>query len=206
MTIFLAKSVANFRRSLEGDFRAAFAGKIVRSISHQNSTANFTIKLHAFLGFGGPYNFRGFKRPRGAERPWLKTHTQGHVPFCAVHSLLASVEAMTYGLIQGSSEPFPFVTLAGMPLVYCWTPSRTSQQDTCRCSCCSCSNAKFRVPRAQHINQKYASDPHPPHARQKHEETSGQNMTPNASKQGRFSSLGAILLFLACGGWGFKKS
>ena len=46
MAKFSAKLVANFRRSLEGDFRASFAGKIVRSIFHQNSTANFTIKLH----------------------------------------------------------------------------------------------------------------------------------------------------------------
>ena len=31
-------------------------GKIVRSIFHQNSTANFTIKLHnEVLGCGGPY-------------------------------------------------------------------------------------------------------------------------------------------------------
>ena len=44
---FSAKLVANFRRSVEGDFRASFAGeKIVRSVLHQNSTANFTIKLH----------------------------------------------------------------------------------------------------------------------------------------------------------------
>ena len=54
---FSAKLVANFRRSLEGDFRA-FAGKIVRSIFHQNSTTNFTIKLHyEVLGCGGPYKF-----------------------------------------------------------------------------------------------------------------------------------------------------
>ena len=52
---FSAELVANFRRSLEGDFRASFAGKIVRSIFHQNSTANFTIKLHyEVLGCGGP--------------------------------------------------------------------------------------------------------------------------------------------------------
>ena len=51
-----AKLVANFRRSLEGDFRASFPGKIVRSIFHQNSTANFTFKLHyEVLGCGGPY-------------------------------------------------------------------------------------------------------------------------------------------------------
>ena len=46
---FSAKWVANFRRSLEGDFRASFAGKIVRSIFHQNSTeispSNFTTRL-----------------------------------------------------------------------------------------------------------------------------------------------------------------
>ena len=43
-----AKLVANFRRSLEGDFRASSAGKIVRSIFHQNST-------YEVLGCGGPY-------------------------------------------------------------------------------------------------------------------------------------------------------
>ena len=38
------------------DFRASFAGKIFRSIFHQNSTANFTVKLHyEVLGCGGPY-------------------------------------------------------------------------------------------------------------------------------------------------------
>ena len=50
-----ANLVANFRRSLEGDFRASFAGKTIRSIFHQNSTANFTFKLHyAVRGCGGP--------------------------------------------------------------------------------------------------------------------------------------------------------
>ena len=38
--------------------------------------------------------------------------------------------------------------------------------------------------------------PAPPHTRQKYEQTSGQNMTPNASKQGKFGSLGAILSFI----------
>ena len=46
------------------------------------------------------------------------------------------------------------------------------------------------------IFQKYASDPRPPHTRQKYEQTSGQSMTPNASKQGKFGSLGAIFLFI----------
>ena len=46
------------------------------------------------------------------------------------------------------------------------------------------------------LNQKYASDPRPPHTRQKYEQTSGQNMTPNALKQGKFGSLGAIFLFI----------
>ena len=47
-------------------------------------------------------------------------------------------------------------------------------------------------------DQKCASDPRPPHTRQKYEQTSGQNMTssPNASKQGKFGSLGAIFLFI----------
>ena len=40
-------------------FRASFAGKIVRSIFHQNSTANFTIKLHyEVLGCGGRFDFK----------------------------------------------------------------------------------------------------------------------------------------------------
>ena len=45
-------------------------------------------------------------------------------------------------------------------------------------------------------NQKYASDPRPPQTRQKYEQTSGQNMTPNALEQGKFGSLGAIFLFI----------
>ena len=53
---FSAKLVANFRRSLEGDFRASFAGENRQKHFHQNSTANFTIKLHyEVLGCGGPY-------------------------------------------------------------------------------------------------------------------------------------------------------
>ena len=50
--------------------------------------------------------------------------------------------------------------------------------------------------------------PNPLHTRQKYEQTSGQNMTPNASKQGKFGSLGAICLFifLPCmWGLGFQK-
>ena len=57
--------------------------------------------------------------------------------------------------------------------------------------------------------QKYASDPRPPHTRQKYEQTSGLNMTSNALKQGKFGSLGVIFLFiffLVCGGWGCKKN
>ena len=56
--------------------------------------------------------------------------------------------------------------------------------------------------------QKYASDPRPPHTKQTFEPKSGQNMTPNASKQGKFGSLGAIFLFifLPCmWGLGFQK-
>ena len=45
------------------------------------------------------------------------------------------------------------------------------------------------------VVQKHASDPRPPHTRQKYEQTSGQNMTPNALKQGKFRNLGAIFLF-----------
>ena len=44
--------------------------------------------------------------------------------------------------------------------------------------------------------RKCTSDPHPPHTRQKYEQTSEQNMTPNALKQGKFGSLGAIFLFI----------
>ena len=58
------------------------------------------------------------------------------------------------------------------------------------------------------LPQKYAIDPRPPHTRQKYEQTSGQNMTPNASNQGKFGSLGAICLFifLPCmWGLGFQK-
>ena len=36
--------------------------------------------------------------------------------------------------------------------------------------------------------QNYGGDPRPPHTRQKYEQKSGQNMTPNASKQGKFQS------------------
>ena len=59
-------------------------------------------------------------------------------------------------------------------------------------------------------SQKYASDPRSPHARQKYEQTSGQNMAPNASKQGKFGSLGRpyfrSYFCLVCGGWAFKKN
>ena len=48
----------------------------------------------------------------------------------------------------------------------------------------------------QETLQKYASDPRPPHTRQKYEQTSGQTMTQFASKQGKFGSLGAIFLFI----------
>ena len=51
-------------------------------------------------------------------------------------------------------------------------------------------------PPSRGSKQKYASDPRPPHTRQKYEQTSGQNMTPNALKQGQFGSLGAIFLFI----------
>ena len=48
----------------------------------------------------------------------------------------------------------------------------------------------------QFKSEKYASDPRPPHTRQKYEQTSGQNMASDASKQGKFGSLGAIFLFI----------
>ena len=78
-----AKLVANFRRSSEGDFRASFAGKIVRSILHQNSTANFTIKLHyAVLGCGGPYILAGKKTHRNAQKTQKRAilHRRCNIP------------------------------------------------------------------------------------------------------------------------------
>ena len=56
--------------------------------------------------------------------------------------------------------------------------------------------------------QKCASDPRPPHTRQKYKQTSGQNMTPSASKQGKLDSFGAIFLFICLPymlGWGFRN-
>ena len=38
--------------------------------------------------------------------------------------------------------------------------------------------------------------PAPPHTRQRYEQTSEQNMTQNASKQGKLDSFGAIFLFI----------
>ena len=47
-------------------FELLLLGKIVRSIFHQNSTANFTIKLHyEVLGCGGPYKFTSGSRISG---------------------------------------------------------------------------------------------------------------------------------------------
>ena len=55
---FSAKLVANSRRSLEGEFRASFAGKIVRSIFRQNSTAvspsNFATRFWVVVGTNIP--------------------------------------------------------------------------------------------------------------------------------------------------------
>ena len=47
-------------------------------------------------------------------------------------------------------------------------------------------------------SQKRASNtrPPPPHTRQKYEQESGQNMTPNASKRGKLDNLAAIFLFI----------
>ena len=63
-------------------------------------------------------------------------------------------------------------------------------------------------PVSQELNQRYASDPHPLHTRQKYEQKSGQNMTPNASKQGKFGSFGAFFFIcLPCmRGLGFQKN
>ena len=44
--------------------------------------------------------------------------------------------------------------------------------------------------------QKSTSDPPPPHTRQNYEQKSGQNITPNASKQGKLDSFAAISLFI----------
>ena len=64
-----AKLVANFRRSLEDDVRASLAEKIVRSMFHQNSTANSTTKLHCeVLGGRGPYHVATY-RPIIARHP-----------------------------------------------------------------------------------------------------------------------------------------
>ena len=46
------------------------------------------------------------------------------------------------------------------------------------------------------VPQKRAGDPRPPHTRQEYEQKSGQNMTQNASKQGKLDSFGAIFLFI----------
>ena len=46
----------------------------------------------------------------------------------------------------------------------------------------------------------------PPHTRQTYEQKSEQNTTPNAAKQGKFGSFGALFLFIFCGGWGFKTN
>ena len=53
---------------------------------------------------------------------------------------------------------------------------------------------------------KFASDPRPPHTRQTYEQTSGRNTTPNASKQGKFGSLGAIFLPCMWGSGSQKQS
>ena len=53
---FPQRSWRSFRRNGKEIFELLLLGKIVRSIFHQNSTANFTIKLHyEVLGCGGPY-------------------------------------------------------------------------------------------------------------------------------------------------------
>ena len=54
---------------------------------------------------------------------------------------------------------------------------------------------------------KRTSDPRPPHTRQKYEQTSGQNMTPNASKQGKLDGFGSICSYfcLVCGVWDSKR-
>ena len=46
------------------------------------------------------------------------------------------------------------------------------------------------------LTQKRASDPRPPHTRQKCEQKSRQNMTQNASKQSELNSYAAICLFI----------
>ena len=114
---FSAKLVANFRRSLEGDFRASFAGKMVRSIFHQNSTANFTIKLH----YGGSWvvaaptncelkhwNFRGWKVPN--SRFALHDLAPPKFTVCApflplIHALCAFFQAALDALSTAPSPP-----------------------------------------------------------------------------------------------------
>ena len=62
-------------------FELLLLGKIVRSIFHRNSTANFTIKLHyEVLGCGGPYFFgscqvHAISMPRNHKHLWPSTDT-----------------------------------------------------------------------------------------------------------------------------------
>ena len=53
---------------------------------------------------------------------------------------------------------------------------------------------------------KCASDPRPPHTRQKYEQKSGQNMTPKCWNRAKLDSFGAIFLFifLPCMWGGFQ--
>ena len=58
------------------------------------------------------------------------------------------------------------------------------------------------------FSQRYASDPCPPHTRQKYEQTSGQNMTPNAFKTRQIWQFGGhifVHMFVLCVGVGVSK-
>ena len=56
-------------------------------------------------------------------------------------------------------------------------------------------------------SQKCGSDPRPPHTRQKHEQKSGQNLTPMLQNKANSTVLGPYFCSyfgLVCGGWGLK--
>ena len=67
---------------------------------------------------------------------------------------------------------------------------------------------QVRTPICHIVPVSRAYPPPHPHTRQKYEQKSGQNMTPNPSKQGKFGSLRAMFLFilLPCmWGLGFQR-
>ena len=108
---FLAKLVSKFRRSSEGDFRASFAGKIVSSIFHQNSTANFTIKLHyEVLGCGRPITskFRGVQERGGLISLSLVNLVTGAAFLISDHEAFRGL--LTPPIERGDSAPKCFIS------------------------------------------------------------------------------------------------